>query len=345
MHKISRRAALGIVGMAAGSAALGISKPVWQLGTAPRILVLGGGPGGVAAALETKKALPSADVTLIEKDPSRFARAMVQELFPEANNSTKIHALKQNGVHVAIDDITEIDWQRNDVRGLSGRKLSFDKIVLSPGVSAKEEGIEGYGRQAAYEWPHAWFGSTENRRLAARLHAMENGGTFVIRVPGGPIRYAIGPYKRAVAVAQYFTRKKPRSKILILDAKDDLRAERAFLEEQAHTFLPGMVELVSGTNGGTIDRIDTKNGLLYSGSQCLKANVVNFIPSQQAGHIALNTGLTNADGWCPVDPVSYQSKMMKQAFVIGDASTSSGKKSADEAIKQAQMLGHQLTQS
>src|SRR5258708_12786374 len=50
-----------------------------------------------------------------------------------------------------------------------------------------------------------------------------------------------------------------------------------------------------------------------------KGEVINIIPPQYAGKIARDAGLANQTGWCPVDPLTFESTIHKNVHVIGDA--------------------------
>lgn len=342
MSKITRRTAIGLFAAGATSVTLPMARPNLFGRPDGPVLVIGGGPGGVAAALDVKRRNPDRDVTLVERDPSRLSKRQGGQLFSLASEAPKFHLLKKEGVQIAVDEIANIDWNGRVAKGRSGRRFAFGNVVIAPGVAPRSEDIEGYGREASYEWPHAWFGTVQARRLAARLQAMEDGGTFVIRVPAGAMRYPRGPYERAAQIGKYFVREKPRSKILVLDAKDHFPEQSEFFQQWQAALPPGMVEWVPGSKGGNVDRVDVRTGQLFSNDACFKADVVNFIPAQQAGEIAVNAGVAGADGWCPVSSETYRSSLQDSAFIIGDAVSSQETKTGRNAVCQAEALAQSM---
>ncbi|MGD4056821.1 cytochrome C, partial [Xanthomonas citri pv. citri] len=128
--------------------------------------------------------------------------------------------------------------------------------------------------------------------------------------------------------------KKPRSKVLILDAKDSFSQQRLF--EQAWRELYGdMIERVGLSQGGRVTSVDPSTRTIISEFGNYTPDVANVIPPQRAGHIAEVAGAADATGWCPIDPVTFESKLVPNIHVIGDACLGGGiPKSASAASAQ-----------
>ena len=167
--------------------------------------------------------------------------------------------------------------------------------------------------------PHAWKAGPQTVLLQKQLKAMKNGGTFVIVAPPNPFRCPPGPYERASMVAHYLKEHKPKSKILILDPKDKFSKQGLF-QAGWDKLYPGMIEWVPGAKGGTVKAVDTKKMLVDTTLDKHKAAVVNLIPAQTASKIALSSGLADDKGWCPVDAVTFESKLHPGIHVVGDSS-------------------------
>jgi NADPH-dependent 2,4-dienoyl-CoA reductase/sulfur reductase-like enzyme len=166
---------------------------------------------------------------------------------------------------------------------------------------------------------------------------MENGGVFVLVAPPDPFRCPPGPYERASLIAYYFKQYKPRAKILILDAKDSF-FEQDLFQDAWDRHYPGMIEWLPGQFTGGIKAVDVKGRSVRTASDTFKATVANIIPPQMAGQLAQQAGLADRSGWCPVDPVTFESKLQPGVHVVGDA-TSAGDmpKSAFAANSQAKV--------
>jgi NADPH-dependent 2,4-dienoyl-CoA reductase/sulfur reductase-like enzyme len=185
--------------------------------------------------------------------------------------------------------------------------------------------------------PHAWNGGPQTELLRRQLESMEDGGVFLIAAPPNPFRCPPGPYERASLVAYYFKQFKPRSKILILDAKDSFFEQDLFQDAWARHY-PGMIEWLPSQFTGGIKAVDVKDLSVKTAGDTFKGAVVNFIPPQMAGTLAQQAGLADQSGWCPVEPTTFESKLQPGIHIVGDA-TSGGDmpKSAFLANSQAKV--------
>ncbi len=214
----------------------------------------------------------------------------------------------------------EIDPTGRKVKLANGKTLTYDRLVLSPGIDFRWAAVEGLDAKGAQIVPHAWQGGPQTSILQKQLTAMPDGGLVVIAPPGNPFRCPPGPYERASLIAHYLKKHKPKSKILILDAKDKFSKQPLFVQGW-NSLYPGMIEWVAGGEGGRIERVDVKTRTLYTESgDKHQGAVVNFIPPQKAGSLVHSAGLTNNDGWCPVNQRDFESTIHAGIHVIGDAS-------------------------
>ncbi|HQF32040.1 MAG TPA: FAD-dependent oxidoreductase, partial [Hyphomicrobiales bacterium] len=160
MPEFSRRHLL-VAGAAVGAASLAGAAPALLRGrSGERVLVVGGGPAGAAAAIALRGAQPATKVLLVERDPTQLRPGRPAGPVSGPLAGAGYDALAAAGVSIAVDEIRDIDWQRGTAAAISGRSFAFDRIVVAPGVAARDEGIEGYDRDAAEAMPHGWFGTT-----------------------------------------------------------------------------------------------------------------------------------------------------------------------------------------
>src|SRR6202012_1639713 len=111
-------------------------------------------------------------------------------------------------------------------------------------------------------------------------------------------------YERACLIAHYLRTKKPKSKLLLLDAKDQFSMQRLF--EQAGTKLyPGLVERVPLSQGGNVTSVDASTMTLVTDFETYKVAVANVIPPQKAAAIAVSAGVADRTGWCTVEPLEF----------------------------------------
>ncbi len=199
-----------------------------------------------------------------------------------------------------------------------GSKLAFDRAVVSPGIDFRFDSMPGYNQDATDKMPHSWQAGPQTALLRKQLEAMPNGGTVLICPPGNPFRCPPGPYERTSLIAHYLKKHKPQSKIVVLDAKEKFSKQGLFMSGWDLHY-GDLIEWRAASAGGKISRVDPMSMQVETEFGMEKGHVINFIPAQQAGKIARDSGLTNSKGWCPVDQVTFESELLPGVHVIGDA--------------------------
>ena len=289
-----------------------------------RIIVIGGGFGGATAAKYLRLLDPSLAVTLVEPAPTfvtgPLSNTVLAGLRPIADLTQTYDALAgRHGVEIVRDTATAIEPDQRSVRLAGGQTLRYDRLVVSPGIDMRWDAISGYNEAAARVMPHAWISGDQLLLLRRQLDAMPDGGVFLISAPPTPYRCPPGPYERASLIAHVFKQKKPRAKILIMDAKDQF-SDQALFEDGWKALYGTMIERIGLSDDGRVTEARPADMTVVSEfGEAHKADVINIIPPQRAGRIAQAAGLTNDTGWCPVDPLTFESTRAKDIHVIGDA--------------------------
>ena len=353
MTTISRRD----LGMGAGAGLGAALASGAGLGTfaiaqnAAKVVVIGGGPGGATVANRLKRDAPQLDVTLIEP-AARYATCFFSNLYlggfrgydQQLHGYDGIAAL---GVRVVHDRAGSIDIAARMVRTLGGTAFAYDRLVVAPGIEIKYGQIEGYSREASARMPHAYIAGTQTELLKRQLDAMPDGGTVLIAPPGNPYRCPPGPYERACLIAHYLKTRKPKSKLVIYDPKNAFSKQELFTEA-FRKYYDGIVELnlTNEIDDFGLARVDAAAMTVTTkAGETVKADVINVIPNQRAGDIALAAGLGDGD-WCPVDPVSFASRKARDVYVLGDAAIGADMpKSAFSANSQAKVVATDIVAS
>jgi sulfide dehydrogenase [flavocytochrome c] flavoprotein subunit len=333
----TRRTFVG--GVAASAAALAMPHLARPQGASPRIVVVGGGFAGAACARALRQIGPHFSVTLVEPNPTYTACpgsneviAGLRDIEAQQFGHERIAA---TGVTVVAQAATKIDAAARTLTLSDGTSLAFDRLVLTPGIEVRFDALPGYDEAASQKMPHAWKAGEQTVLLRRQLEAMEDGGVVALAVPANPMRCPPAPYERASLIAHYLKAKKPRSKVLILDAKDSFAQQRLF-ENAWKELYPGLIERISISQGGRVTSVDPSTNTVVTEFGDYKANVANVIPPQKAGRIAEIAGATDHTGWCPIDPSTFASKLLPNTHVIGDACLGGGiPKSASAATAQA----------
>ena len=331
MTNINRRKVLQFGGAAiVAGASFGMAPFAIAQGT-KKVVVVGGGIGGVTAAKYLRIMDSSIEVTLIEPNADYHTCFMSNEVLSGARDISSIRftydGLKGHGVNVVKDMVSGIDAAKRVVTTAGGQSFNYDRCIVSPGVDFKWDTIEGYDAEVAEKVPHAWKAGAQTALLRDQLKAMDDGGTVVIAPPPNPFRCPPGPYERASQIASYFKASKPKSKILILDPKDGFSKQGLFTDGWKRHYGFGtdnsMIEWVSAAEGGTVDSFDAATNTVGAAVEDFKGDVVNIIPAQKAGKIAFVAGLTNEKGWCPIEGKTFESTIHKNIHVIGDSAVAS----------------------
>ena len=321
---MNRRHFLGVssgasLGLLAGCASnpINISKA--------NVVVVGGGYGGATAAKYIRLfSNNSAQVTLIEPN-TEFISCPMSNLVVGghtsiANLSTPYDNLsKRHGIKVVKDMVTSIDAKQKTVRLASGAAIKYDKLVLSPGVDMMMDRVEGL-QKANQEGVtvQAWKAGPETVLLRKQLESMKDGGVYAISIPTAPYRCPPGPYERACQVASYFKQFKPKSKVLILDANDDVTSKGGLFKKAWASMYPGMIEYRPKHNVVAVD--SNKKVIKFDVQDDVKADVLNILPMMRAGNIAVQSGLANSNArWVNVNYINFESTAAKDIHVLGDS--------------------------
>ena len=337
-HRTSRRDFLRTA--VAGASAAVLPLPAIAQGAGGRVVVVGGGFGGATCARFIRRIDARIAVTLVEASPTftacPFSNLVIVGLRDLKAQEFGYDKLAADQVTVQISPATAIDTQGRNVTLGNGASLPYDRLVLSPGIDIRWDGLPGYTEAAAERMPHAWKAGEQTLLLRRQLEAMEDGGTVVISAPANPFRCPPGPYERASLIAYYLKTKKPKSKLIVLDAKDAFSKQGLF--QAAWKALYPNLEWVSLSSGGKVTSVDAGAMTLVTDFARHKADVANVIPPQKAGRIAEIAGAADRTGWCPIDPATFESKLQPNIHVIGDASIAGAMpKSAFTANAQAKV--------
>ena len=289
------------------------------------ILVIGGGYGGATAAKYLRIfSNNTARVTLIEPNAAFLSCPLSNLVVGGSRTMADITSSygslsKRHGITVIKDSVVSIDPDKKTAKLASGKILSYDKAVVSPGVSLIMSSVEGLA-QANKEGLtlQAWKAGPETVALHKQLAAMRDGGVFAISIPEAPYRCPPGPYERACQVASYLKQHKPKSKVLILDANQDVTSKGALFKKVWAEQYPGLIDYRPRNN---VIAVDAKTKTLkIEVEDDIKADVLNILPAMSAGAIAVNTGLANSNGrWVNVHYLNFESTARKDIHVLGDS--------------------------
>jgi NADPH-dependent 2,4-dienoyl-CoA reductase/sulfur reductase-like enzyme len=301
------------------------------------VVVVGGGMGGATAAKFLRLwGGQNLKVTLIEKNPAYTSNILSNLVLTGQRSLASLDysyakLVSNYGVTVLQGEVSGLDPVARSIRLADGSSLSYDRVILSPGIDFDAmPGLDNYD-----DIVHAWQAGPQTARLRDQLLAMPSGGIFVMTIPAVPYRCPPGPYERACVVADYLKRNKPGSKVIVLDANPAIAAERATFELAFNNTHAGVIEYHPNV---AISSIDPTSRLLQTSLGNVAANVLNPIPPHRAGRLVSAAGLANVDGrWAGVDVLSYESTVAVGVHIIGDASATTQPKAGHIANAEAKV--------
>jgi sulfide dehydrogenase [flavocytochrome c] flavoprotein chain len=325
---------------AAGKATALLPLPALAQGSSGRVVVIGGGFAGATCARFVKRIDPRVTVTLVEASRTftacPFSNSVIAGLRDLTAQQFGYDTTAASGVAINFATATAVDTQARTVTLSDGVRLGYDRLVTAPGVDIRWDSLPGYTEAAAEQMPHAWKAGPQTLLLRNQLEAMADGGTVIISAPANPFRCPPGPYERASLIAYYLKTKKPKSKLIVLDAKDAFSKQGLF--QNAWKELYPNLEWVPLSKGGKVNSVDVGAMMLITDFDRYRGDVVNVIPPQKAGRIAEVAGVTNNTGWCPINPETFESTLQPGIHVIGDATIAGAMpKSAFAANAQAKV--------
>jgi sulfide dehydrogenase [flavocytochrome c] flavoprotein subunit len=326
---LDRRSFLKLVGAGAGAVGA-VSLPM--IGQAAelmpksgkRVVVIGGGYGGTIAAKYIRMMDKSIEVVMIERNDHfvscPFSNLYLGGVITDMGALTiKYDKLTANhGVKVVQAEVTSIDPAGKSVTTSKGT-IAYDRLVVSPGIDFRLDEMKGYDAAAMEKMPHAWKAGPQTVLLRKQLVEMKDGGTVVMTVPLAPYRCPPGPYERASMIAHYLKKHKPKSKIVVLDANPDITSKGGLFKKGWKDNYEGIIDYRGAKK---VTEVDAKAmAVMVEGLEEVKGDVINVIPPQRAGQIAVAAGLVGDDkNWCPVNATTFESTKHAGIHVIGDAS-------------------------
>ncbi|WP_143891218.1 NAD(P)/FAD-dependent oxidoreductase [Tepidimonas alkaliphilus] len=317
---VAAGSALGSLGLLGGCAA-----PAVGGAGSPHVVVIGGGYGGATAAKYTRMfSEGKVQVTLIEPNEAFVSCPISNLVIGGLKQMSDItvpydNLAKRHGVKIIRDRATAVDPDKRVVKLAGGGEVKYDRLIVSPGIDFMWETLPGMNRPGAQDQVlHAWKAGPQTVALRKQLEAMPDGGVYALAIPLAPYRCPPGPYERACMVAHYFKKAKPKSKVIIFDANDDVTSKPALFKKAWEEHYKGIIEY--RPKHRVVDVDVAAKTLKFEFNDDFKGTVLNVLPNMRAADIAVQMGLATANKrWCEVDFLTMESVAVKNVHVLGDA--------------------------
>jgi NADPH-dependent 2,4-dienoyl-CoA reductase/sulfur reductase-like enzyme len=314
----------------ASSSALGASlvtggalAQLMPRGRSRRVVIVGGGWGGLTAARHLRDLAPELEVVLVERSAAFRSLPMSNKwligLAQESGRSHDYSAIaRTRGYTVVQAEVTAIDRDQRRVITRSGT-LDYDWLVLAVGIRYDYQSWFGNDRRAADQARNSYpagFVADELDLLKQKLSDFK-GGDFVMTIPPPPYRCPPAPYERAVMIAWLFRQKKIKGRLIIVDPGPGMQAfNRIF----ADRYKDQIVHLTHAR----VKSVDPFNKTIATEFDDVRFDDGILMAPQQAGDLVWQAGLVARDGegkatgWGALDPVHLHAIGDERVFLIGD---------------------------
>lgn len=309
-----------------------IGLPGQQLmpkGRASRVVVVGGGWGGLTVSKQLRLKAPQAEVVMLERNPVFFSCPLSNKWLNDiVDDSFLTHdylkVSQAHGYKYVQCEVTHVDRAARRVYTSQGH-LDYDYLVLAPGIRYNYEAWFGNDRAAAdatrTRFPAAYIPNAEHFTLKRALQSFK-GGDWVMTLPPPPQRCPPSPYERACMIAYYFKSHGIKGRVTILDHKPRImpigpgfRAAFEELYKDYITYVPN----------ARVQEVDPFNKRIRTSAGDMKFDHATLMAPHQAGDIAWKADAIargpdgKPTGWTDVDPLKLHLRGDDRVYVIGDA--------------------------
>lgn len=311
-------------GFLAGGLALAAGRAMAQ---APRpgarVVVIGGGWGGLAAAARLRRLAPELDLALVEPEPAfrslPLSNAWLVGRAPEAIAPLQHASLAARlGYRLLPTAASAIDRERRRVHTAQG-VLDYDWLIIAAGIRydyAPWLGDDAAAIEAVRRQFPAGYIAGELDALKRKLGAFA-GGELLITVPPGPARCPPAPYERAMMIAWWLKSRRIPGRLTLVDAGGGMqRFNRIFAERYK--------DQIRHLTHATVKSLDPFKKTLATEFDDIRFDDAIIIPPQGAAPLLGEAGLLERDAagkpgaWAAFDPLQLHAIGDERVFLVGD---------------------------
>lgn len=316
-----------------------------------RVLILGGGSGGLATASRLKELLgDKINITVIDKQRSfvlgfSLLRVMTGEKTEQEVTVSK-EKVSQKGIKFINTEVDGIDLENGIVRTTQG-EFAYDYLVIALGAELAPEKVPGF--ESAFHM----YTLEDAKKLRDALSSFR-GGSIRLIVSSTPFRCPPAPYEAAMLIDDYLRSKRLRDASDIQIFTPEPQPMPIAGPEVGNTVVSMLNEKGIGFHNNTkVSLIDgSSKQIIFENGTKEKYDLLIAIPPHTSPKVVRESGgdLADASGWIPVDPKNMQTKH-DRVYAIGDVTAvklSSGMmlpKAATFAFGQAETVAFNIASS
>lgn len=311
-----------------------------------RVVVVGGGNGGISVAAQLLRKSKGLDVAIIEPSDKHFYQPLWTLVGGgDASREATVRpegSVIPKGAKWIRDAVTTFLPEENALLTEGGAKVTYDYLVVAPGMQLNWGAVKGLPEAIGKDGVCSNY-SYEYVNKTWEFISSFKGGTAIFTHPATPIKCGGAPQKIAYLADDAFRKQGVRDKSTIIFAianpgifqvekyAKTLRKviERKGIDVRYRTHL---VEIRPDTKEAVLANLDTKEETV------VKYDLLHVTPPQSAPDFVRNSPLANADGWVDVDKNTLQHTKYSNVFSLGDASSLPTSKTGAAVRKQAPAL-------
>lgn len=305
------------------------STELMPKGRQRRVVVLGGGWGGMTTARYLRETAPDLEVVLLEKNPVFWSCPLSNKwLIDVVETDALVHSYtapaRRYGYTFVQSEVTDIDRSKKRVHTAQGH-LDYDWLVVSAGIRVSYEPWFGNDRRAIEHtrshFASAYVPSAEHLALKQKIQNFK-GGTIVMTLPPPPHRCPPSPYERACLMAAHFQANKIPAKILILDPKPRIAPIGAGYRMAFEDLYEDTIQHIPNA---AVQSVDPFNKRIRTAAGEFAFDDAILMGHHQAPDLVWKLGAIGrtAEGkptqWADVHPELYHLRDDTSIFVIGDS--------------------------
>ncbi|MCB0078473.1 MAG: NAD(P)/FAD-dependent oxidoreductase [Anaerolineales bacterium] len=317
-----------------------------------KVVIVGGGAAGITVAAQLRRGQPDLDVAIIEPSEKHYYQPLWTlvgaGVFPKETTMRDESSLIPAGVTWIKDAVTTFDPDNNTLMTQSGDGISYDYLVVAPGIQIDWDGIPGLaesvGKPGSGVVSNYSYDTVESTWEAIRNF---KGGTAIFTQPATPIKCGGAPQKILYLADDAFRKQGVRNKTRMIFASAsgaifsvpkyaqalDKVIDRKGIETM---YLHNLVELKPESKEAVFAHMNTGERVT------LKYDMIHVTPPQSAPDFVKHSPLANADGWVDVDQYTMRHNRYPNVYALGDASSVPTSKTGAAIRKQAPTAAYNL---